>query len=166
MVLATLCDRLPNGATPAEAVAVSVPWRVPVPLNTAAVTIVVLSVVEDLLIGYEVGIDSYLRKPIDSAMLLYEVEGLLGAGMVGRPVLVVDDDAATAGRVATIFRQQGYAPVEVADSQTYMARAQMIRPHVVVAPTAFAEQFKLVERLRFEKGGDTIMFYLFENGKN
>ncbi|NET59044.1 MAG: response regulator [Symploca sp. SIO2E6] len=61
--------------------------------QTLAIPIIILSVVEDQQRGYRLGVDRYLNKPINTEVLLQDIDLSLSQGTSKKEVLVVDEDA-------------------------------------------------------------------------
>ena len=86
--------------------------------RTAAIPVVVVSIVDQPGLGFALGADEYLVKPVEKSLLLSAVARALAArGVIGpeRPILVVEDDAATREFVAEKLRAVGYAVATAGD---------------------------------------------------
>ncbi|MBA2666292.1 MAG: GAF domain-containing protein [Trueperaceae bacterium] len=87
--------------------------------GTASIPIIILTVVQDPQRGYRLGVDRYLTKPVDMAMLLHEVQALLSPAPEGTHVVVVEDATdseevrALARRAVEALRQSGFRVTHV-----------------------------------------------------
>ena len=119
-------------------------------LDTIGIPIVILSVVEDAVRGYRLGVERYLTKPVDVSALVGDVGALLGpAGapgeaLAGARVALVDDAAGEAGERSLALRAEaaiasaGYRVTRVASVE---AAAALEPPAAVVVVTrAVAER--------------------------
>jgi len=96
---------------------------------TADIPIVVLSVRQDDGTAWRLGAVDYLTKPVESEYLLQSVEKALT--WQGR-VLVVDDDADTAGLLSAAVRQIGFTPLVAANGYEALALARRYRPDLIL----------------------------------
>ena len=60
--------------------------------QTMKIPIVILSIIEDLERGYRIGINRYLKKPIEADVLLNEVASLVSREGTKKKVLLVNQD--------------------------------------------------------------------------
>jgi CheY-like chemotaxis protein len=98
---------------------------------TAAVPVMLLSIVPDEGQGKLLGAVDYLAKPIQRRVLLARVRRIL-ADDRPRLVLVADDDADTRGFLAGRLRRVGYQVVEAADGAEAVALAKQEQPGLVL----------------------------------
>lgn len=85
--------------------------------DTAAIPIVVVSIVDQKQMGISFGAKDYLVKPIDRSALLHAVRKHIGACRQTPAILVVDDDAPTAWVIREELRKHGYSCHAVASGE-------------------------------------------------
>jgi len=86
--------------------------------RTAHIPVVVSTVVDEPGVGMALGADDYLLKPVEKPSLLAAIGRCLGAGgtvRLTRPILVVEDDAATREMLAEMLTGQGFAVAPLPD---------------------------------------------------
>ncbi|MBD2181415.1 response regulator [Planktothrix sp. FACHB-1355] len=132
--------------------------------ETMAIPIIILSIIQDKERGYRLGIDRYLKKPIDREELLNEIGVLIAQGMSNKKVLLVDKDASTVKIMSEVLQSQGYTVTEAYDGQECIEKALAVKPDMIIVDSVFSEQHNLVKSLRFEKGLENVFFVLL--GKN
>jgi CheY-like chemotaxis protein/two-component sensor histidine kinase len=99
--------------------------------STAAIPVMLISILEDSGRGKLLGAVDYLTKPIQEQFLLEHVAAVL-AGHQAYLVLVADDDPDVRRLLAYILRQRGYQVVTAADGAEAVALAQRERPDLAV----------------------------------
>jgi PAS domain S-box-containing protein len=95
-------------------------------VRTAKIPVIIVSAVDQPGTGALLGADEYIVKPVEKATLLAAVERCLNLrGKIGRgrPILVVEDDAATREFIAELLSKHGYVVTTAADG--FEARAQV-----------------------------------------
>jgi CheY-like chemotaxis protein len=95
--------------------------------QTAAIPVMMLSIVPDTGRGALLGALDYLTKPVDEPALIERVGQLVGADR-SRAVLIADDDADLRGLLAGHLRRAGYDVLEAADGAEAVALAVAHRP--------------------------------------
>ena len=103
--------------------------------RTMAIPVIVLTIVEQPNVGFTLGADEYLVKPVDKAVLLAAVQRCLGKRAVHtpqRPILVVEDDAPMREAISDILVASGYAVAPVADGVAARDWVQHSLPEVVI----------------------------------
>jgi signal transduction histidine kinase/CheY-like chemotaxis protein len=95
--------------------------------QTAAIPVMMLSIVPDTGRGALLGALDYLTKPVDEPALIERVGQLVGADR-SRAVLIADDDADLRGLLAGHLRRAGYDVLEAADGAEAVALAIAHRP--------------------------------------
>ncbi len=131
--------------------------------QTSDIPIIILSIVEDKARGYSLGVDRYLKKPIDTEELLGEVEFLLSQGASKKKVLVVDEDVSTIGTLIEVLQTQGYNVSEASNGQELVEKAKSIQPDMIIINTLLSEQHQdIVKTLRFEKGLENVLLFFFQ----
>ena len=103
--------------------------------RTAAIPVIVVSIVDQPATGALLGADEYIVKPVEKATLLAAVERCLNRrGRIGRarPILVVEDDTATREFVAELLSKQGYIVSTAANGVQARARVADSLPDLVI----------------------------------
>jgi len=94
---------------------------------TAAIPVIVVSIVDEPKIGLALGAAEYLVKPVDKDVLLETVRRHIGPGSDGpAKILVVDDEAGTRELLKEMLESDGYIPVLAASgAETLEALARI-----------------------------------------
>jgi len=133
-------------------------------LLTMDIPIIILSTLQEKAAGYRAGVDSYLTKPVESDTLLQEVRRLLTQGALKKSVLVVDDSEKEVTMLADLLRGcQQYHVYEAYSLQECTAKALKDPPDIIIANTAFAKRYELVNRLQAEKELQYVFFIILED---
>jgi DNA-binding response OmpR family regulator len=128
--------------------------------QTMDLPIIMLTIVEDAGRGYRLGVDRYLNKPIDSATLFADIEGLLTRRPDPRNVLIVDDNAAVVQTLADILQEKGYEVAEAQTADEFIEKAVSANLDVILVNAMFSEQSRTVRTTRFEQGlGNVVMLF-------
>jgi PAS domain S-box-containing protein len=106
--------------------------------RTAAIPVIVISIVDQPAIGTTLGADEYLVKPVDKSALLAAVGRCVSSSSSGRrspsqrPILVVEDDSPTREVIAELLTTQGYKVTIAEDGE--QARSQVVAslPELVI----------------------------------
>ncbi len=134
--------------------------------ETANIPTIILSIVEDQIRGFRLGVDRYLTKPIDVGSLLSTVETLLTHKTSRIKVLVVNRDASTSKTLTEVLLSKGYVVAEASTGQEGLDKASSLKPDMMIVEAALSEEHNIVSTLRFEKGLENISILLMEgNGK-
>jgi len=117
--------------------------------DTAAIPVIMLTMVEDKSLGYALGASDYLTKPIDRDRLS-AVLGKYRLGGAGDTVLVVEDDALIRAQVRGVLAAQGCAVVEAANGRVALGRLDETRPDLILLDLMMPEMdgFAFVEEVR------------------
>ncbi len=106
----------------------------------------------DLERGFDAGADDYLVKPVIAEELSTRVRALVRGTLPGarERVLVVDDSPAQRHYVADCLARQGFDVVTAEDGAIALAKAQTIRPALIVSDYEMPNMtgFELVHALR------------------
>lgn len=129
--------------------------------QTMDIPIIVLSIVQDKTRGFRIGVDRYLTKPIDTGLLFTEIGSLLEQGKSKKKVLVVDQDAATAGTITEVLQTKGYAVMET-NEQELMEKAVASQPDIIIINSLISGKHDIVQSLRFEKGLENVLFLVYQ----
>ena len=98
-------------------------------LVTADIPVIVMTIVPDDGVAWNLGIVDYLTKPVPTADLLRSVEKALT--WQGR-VLIVDDDEDTVGLLSAAMRQIGFTPLVAANGYEALAMTRRHRPDLII----------------------------------
>lgn len=105
--------------------------------------------------------DRYLHKPIDTNLLLKEVETLLSNGTSSKKILVIDENQSTVATMAAVLHAKGFEVVEANGTNLLeVARASM--PDVIILNAALNEREQIMRTLRFEKGLESVMVIMYQ----
>ena len=125
---------------------------------TLDIPIIIVSVLDDQERGLHLGIDSYMTKPLDTALLLREVDLLLSSkASKSKKVLVVDENFVAIDLLMEMLQNQGFIPSTIAPTESLRDRAIASPPDVIIASTRLAEQ---IQTLRAEKTMEHTRFLL------
>ncbi len=124
------------------------------------IPIIMLSIFEDKERGYQLGIDRYMTKPIESNKLMKEIGFLLSQGTSAKKVLVVDTTASTLLTLSEILKAQGYNVVEASNGEECIEKAISVKPDMIIVDSVLSQEHDLVKTLRFEKGLENFFFIL------
>ncbi|MEH1962091.1 MAG: response regulator [Nostoc sp.] len=131
--------------------------------QTANIPIIILSIIENRERGYQIGIDRYLTKPINTEKLLNEVSSMLSQGTSSKKVLVVDKNASTLKTLSDVLQAQGYSVIEASDPQECINKARSAKPDIIIIDSIFSEESDLVETLQFEKELENVFFVMLSD---
>jgi len=103
--------------------------------RTTSIPVIVVTIVDNPGTGAALGADEYLVKPVDKATLLVAVErcleGRSGASS-SRPILVVEDDAATREIITEVLKAKGYAVISAPDGESARTQVAASLPELVI----------------------------------
>ncbi len=125
--------------------------------------IMILSVDDNKSRGYNLGVDKYLTKPIDSKLLLDEVKALLAQGVSKKRILVVDDNISTVQTLSQILQQKGYIVTEAHDRQEFLEKVRTEKPDVIIVSDLLSAQQDLVKTLHLETGLTNVVLFLLSD---
>jgi len=128
---------------------------------TMDIPIIILSIVEDKQRGYQIGVDRYLTKPIDTATLFHEVSELLDQGKSHKKVMIVDEDASAVRTLTQVLKEGGYQVVE-SNGAELMAAAVSAKPDIIILNSLLSGRQEAVRSLRFEKGLENVLFLIYD----
>lgn len=106
--------------------------------RTAAIPVIVISIVDQPAIGTTLGADEYLVKPVDKSALLVAVGRCVSLSSSGRrspsqrPILVVEDDSPTREVIAELLTTQGYKVTIAEDGEQARSQVAASLPELVV----------------------------------
>jgi len=129
--------------------------------QTMDIPIIILSIVQDKIRGYRIGVDRYLTKPIDTTQLFTEVGALLEQGKSKKKVMVVDEDSAAVRSLTEVLEAKGYHVVE-SDGDQLLKNAIAAQPDIIILNSVQSEKQDIVQTLRFEKGLENVFFLVYQ----
>jgi CheY-like chemotaxis protein len=129
--------------------------------QTMDLPIIILSIGEDQERGYRLGVDRYLIKPVETQVVIEEVERLATQGVSRNKVMVVGEDASTVATLTEVLQGKGYEVVEAANGQEAIETAMCARPDMIMLNVVLPQQRETVKTLRFEKGLEHVLFLMF-----
>jgi signal transduction histidine kinase/DNA-binding response OmpR family regulator len=103
--------------------------------RTAAIPVIIVTVVDQPTTGALLGADEYIVKPVDKPTLLVAVERCLNQrarSQPARPILVVEDDLPTREFVAALLTKHGYVVATAADGVEARTWVEASLPDLVV----------------------------------
>jgi CheY-like chemotaxis protein len=121
--------------------------------DLSCIPVVLVTVLGDRELGYALGADDYLTKPIDAEALL-GVLGRFQADGSEIPVLVVDDDPLTRDMLRRILSKRGWSVTEAACGSDAISALGKSRPAVVVLDLMMPgmDGFEVLDAMRRETG--------------
>lgn len=129
--------------------------------ETMDIPIIILSIVEDKARGFNIGVDRYLTKPINTDQLFSEVGALLEQGKSRKKIMVVDEDSEAVQSLTEVLQAKGYHVVE-SDGKELLSRAIEAQPDIIILNAAFSSKQDVVQALRFEKGLEKVLFLIYQ----
>ena len=129
--------------------------------TTMDIPIIILSIVEDKERGFRIGVDRYLTKPIDTAMLFHEVGELLDQGKSHKKVMIVDEDASAVRTLTQVLTEGGYQVVE-SNGAGAVATAVSAKPDIIILNSMLSSRQDDVRSVRFEKGLENVLFLIYD----
>jgi DNA-binding response OmpR family regulator len=125
------------------------------------IPIIILSIVQDKARGFRIGVDRYLTKPIDTALLFTEVGDLLEQGKSKKKVMVVDEDSEAVRSLTEVLKTKGYTVVE-SDGKELVKNAIDSQPDIIILNSVLSGNQEIVKTLRFEKGLENVLFFIYQ----
>jgi DNA-binding response OmpR family regulator len=129
--------------------------------QTMDIPIIILSIVQDKARGFRIGVDRYLTKPIDTALLFTEVGDLLEQGKSKKKVMVVDEDSEAVRSLTEVLKTKGYTVVE-SDGKELVKNAIDSQPDIIILNSVLSGNQEIVKTLRFEKGLENVLFFIYQ----
>jgi signal transduction histidine kinase/DNA-binding response OmpR family regulator len=119
--------------------------------ETAAIPIMILSIVEDREKGYRLGVDGYLTKPVDAEQLLSTVSLLAARGQrtpapTRKKVLVIENDTGIVRAIQEVLDE--FQLITVDDGQEGIRIARQEHPHLIILDVRLAKEGAIVKALR------------------
>ena len=134
--------------------------------QTMKIPIVILSIIEDLERGYRIGINRYLKKPIEADVLLNEVASLVSREGTKKKVLLVNQDPQAIRTLTQTLQSKGDIIVEVCDGKNCIARAMLNKPDTIIFDASISGYHEIENALRKENGLENVSFILLGEGQD
>jgi signal transduction histidine kinase/DNA-binding response OmpR family regulator len=130
---------------------------------TLGLPIILHTVAEDKKLSERLGIDRYLTKPVNGAVLIEEVRALLAPVPERiKRILVLDGQPERRQTFAALLGQAGYEVRVTGDGETCVDEAVWFSPHLAMADAGLAAQHRIVPRLRVDQGMNRLFFALLD----
>ena len=129
--------------------------------ETMDIPIIVLSVVLDKARGFRIGVDRYLTKPIDTALLFTEIGSLLEQGKSKKKVMIVDDDTGAVNTLTEVLKTKGYTVFQ-SNEKELVEKAIANPPDIIFISSFLSGNQDIVKTLRFEKGLEKVLFMVYQ----
>lgn len=129
---------------------------------TLDIPIIIVSALDDNNQGFQLGIDSYVTKPVDMVILLREMNLLLtNKSAKDRRILIVDDNFVSISLLVEMLQSQGFVPITISPQDDLLVNVIASQPDIIIASTKIAQQ---VQSLRTEQSMKHIRFLLVSEG--
>jgi DNA-binding response OmpR family regulator len=129
--------------------------------QTMDIPIIILSIVQDKVRGFRIGVDRYLTKPIDTAQLFSEVGTLLEQGKSKKKVMVVDEDTTAVKSLTDVLNTKGYQVIK-SDGKELVEKAISSQPDIIILNSIHSDKQEVIQTLRFEKGLENVLFLIYQ----
>jgi CheY-like chemotaxis protein len=115
----------------------------------ADIPVIMITIVDEHRRGIALGAAGYLTKPIDRERLSAVLRRCL-PGRAARPVLIVEDDAATRELLRRPLEQEGWTVAEAGNGRAALERLEADRPGLILLDLMMPELdgFEFVEEVR------------------
>lgn len=145
-------------------------FEVAVRLHTHPVTldipIVLHTIAEDQMLADQLGIESYLRKPVKDTDLLATVNNLLKAPRERKKILLFIADSGKRSTWVSLLDKCGFETVAAEDVNQGINSALAFYPQLVIAEASLVNKFKIIDRLRGDLGLEKILFTLLDDSQS
>jgi DNA-binding response OmpR family regulator len=130
--------------------------------QTMDLPIIMLTIAEDAERGYRLGVDRYLNKPIDNAVLFADIEDLLTRTTGPRQVLIVEEDAGTVQTLSEVFQEKEYQVSEARTGAEFVEKAVSANPNIILVNAKFSEHGNEARTARFDQGLDNVVMLFYQ----
>jgi len=131
---------------------------------TMDIPIIILSVIDDVRRGIRIGIDRYLKKPVNIDELHQTINALIARGKSLKKILVVDGEEPAVITLREALEAMGYSVTMAYSDQECSEKALQEKPDMVILNALLADTLNIVKTLRFEKGLKDVNFILLAKG--
>ncbi len=113
------------------------------------IPVVMVTIVDDKNLGYTLGADDYMTKPIDREQLASVLQKY-HCPLPPCPVLLVEDDDTTRGMMRSMLERDGWCVTEAANGEEGLERAHESEPNVILLDLMMPRMdgFEFLARLR------------------
>lgn len=118
---------------------------------TESIPILILTIVADEKRGLRLGVDRYLKKPMEADTLVGAIQDLLAHGASQKRVLVVDERHSASSDVARLLETKGYEVVATCTGEAAIQLAREHRPDLIIMEALGDDHADLVKSIRFER---------------
>lgn len=129
--------------------------------HTILMPIIILSIVQGRELGYRLGVDRYLSKPVDSTVLLKEIESLLASDHARRRVMIVDDDGSNVESLSELLALKGYHVSRATSTEEAIDKVLADKPDILFLNAQISAQYDMMQTLRFEKALEDLVFLFY-----
>jgi signal transduction histidine kinase/CheY-like chemotaxis protein len=118
--------------------------------ETQDIPVIILSIVDDMKLGFSLGAAEYLIKPVDKAILLHKLKNFEKMKKIKR-ILVVDTELDTVRMIGNLLKEAEYQVTTVYNSTDALQSLHGYKPDLIVLnPTAPEVGFDVIEYLKTE----------------
>jgi signal transduction histidine kinase/DNA-binding response OmpR family regulator len=125
---------------------------------TLQIPIILHTITENRALGEQLGIDCYLNKPVNDAVLLRAVNHLLGASHTRKKILLFIADSEKRQLWVNLLIDCGFETMATDNVSEGIKSASAFDPQLVITETSLANKFKIIEQLRDNLGLDKVLF--------
>ena len=113
------------------------------------IPVVMLTMVEDKNLGFELGAADYLTKPLDRKHLVATLQRVR-PGQSVRPILIVEDEGTTRELLRRMLEKQGWPVLEAENGRIALELMQTVRPGLILLDLMMPEMdgFQFIEALQ------------------
>ncbi len=117
---------------------------------TASIPVIMHTMVDQKNLGYALGVNDYLVKPVDRDKLLATLKRCCPAG--SRPILIIEDDADSREMFAEMLRREGYDVVMAENGRLGLDQTAAHDPRLILLDLMMPEMdgFQFLDELRRE----------------
>jgi signal transduction histidine kinase/DNA-binding response OmpR family regulator/ferredoxin len=131
--------------------------------ETKDIPIIILSILEDIQRGFQVGVDKYLNKPIDVENLKKEVKTLVDHGKTKKDVLIVNKDDPTLKTLVGALKTKGFTETEMLDYQLNMDKVTGEISNIMILDAKLAERCEVAKTIKFSNGSEEVLIVIYAN---
>jgi PAS domain S-box-containing protein len=129
------------------------------------IPIIMLSVMEDKERGIILGVDRYLKKPVNVDELLSNIGKLIKDEKIEKKVLIVNDNMDTVKYLFDILEKKGFRTINYCKSEDFFSKNYQIMPEVLIIDAGVAKSIQNFHEFRAKDIFiNTSIFILGEEG--